>query len=428
MTNLTLHRSTRRDKKMPVAEIIALGAVFAYPALTLTVQGGVNTAMAVIFLAAMFILFTHGRKFREHFSDPASRLFAAAMASGAVAILVNQIAYQHFDPKPFDSELRFLLAIFIFAALRTIRQRLAVVIELAIPIGALVTLLVLAIRYEQNVRLRTDFLDAIHVGEISMLLGFLSLLSINWLRKDGRYMLMLKLVAFLASIYIVIRTGTRGVWLVIPLLLLFGYATQNWRPVSIKTALAVVIGLCVAAYFSVGIVQKRVDLALSNFESYRAGKVENGTAARIELWRVAISLAMRYPVAGIEQGKLPEKLQRMRDAGEINDLVLENGKAEMHSEIAARMAKYGGAGLLSAILVLTIPYWMFLRRMNYRDRLAKGAARMGVMLMLSLFLFGLTVEIFNIKMLAAFYALTISLLMALAYPDEPALTMENNHE
>lgn len=416
MIAMDLRMMNGRLRGVRVAELVACVAVLAYPAITLTVQGGVNVVMAVMFFAAIAMLVSSGKKFNEHFADLDSRLFAMAMMSGAAAILANQLSYMHFDPGPFDSEFRFLLAIFIFVALRQVRQNLAKVLELAIPLGVWVTLLASITWYEQNARIRTDFLDAIHIGEVSMLLGFFSLFMMNGVRKDGWYMLMFKSAAFLVGIYIVVRTGARGVWLAFPLLLMFGYATQSWRPVSIRAALAAIAGLCLAAYLSIGIVQQRVDLTFSSVDSYLSGKVKDGTAARIELWRVALSLLGKHPLTGIEQGSLPEMLQQMHDRGEINNLVLIEGRAEMHSEMAARMAKYGILGLLSAIFILAVPGWMFIRSMKSEDRIARMAARMGLALILSLFIFGLTVEIFNIKMMAAFYALTMAVLMALARP------------
>jgi O-antigen ligase len=54
------------------------------------------------------------------------------------------------------------------------------------------------------------------------------------------------------------------------------------------------------------------------------------------------------------------------------------------------------------------------RSLNARDAQTKVAGLMGMALVSGFFIFGLTVEIFNLKMTAAFYALTLAVLMAAA--------------
>lgn len=407
------------QRQRPIGEWVLYAALLLYPALTLTVRGGVNGAMAVITLVSIYMLAASGKKARERIVDLEAKLFAVAMSSGAFAILINQIYYQHFDARPFDSELRFLLAIFIFVALRPHADRVAAVLEYAFPVGVLATFIILNFVVAFHSRLRADFLDAIHAAEIAVALAFLSLYSINWLRKDRKFLLLLKLGAFLAGISIAIQTGTRGVWVALPVLVLLWYASLARRPFSIKLMLGIIAGLCLFAYSALNIVHKRVDLAVDNLAAYSKGKGNNGTAARIELWKASLRLLRENPVVGIEHNSLVQEMTRMRDAGLINDLTLREATAEMHSELAARMAKYGMLGLLGALAVIFAPLWMFYRRMGASNHVVAVAAKMGVGFVVGFFIFGLTVEVFNIKMVAAFYALTMAVLLALAYRSAP---------
>jgi O-antigen ligase len=408
--------------RLSIFELVLCFALLAYPALLFAVKGGMNSAYAIITLVSLFLLLTPAEHAREVATDRTARLFALAMASGALAILVNQFYFLQFDAHPFDSELRFLAAIPVFLALRRMGNRIYAFLEYAFPLGVLSALAVAAVSSHQAsleltnvVRVRSSFMDSIHFGELALMLGFLSLFSINWLRDDPRHLFLLKLTGFAAGLYLAIQSGTRGSWVAVPVLLMLWYACFNGRKViSAKLAILLVSLFCLFSYFFVDMVQRRVDLVFKNLAAYSQGKVNNGTAARLELWKVSFLLLKEHPTAGIEAGSLAGELTKLRDSGIINDRVLREGIAEMHSEIAARMAKYGLFGLLSALSVYFVPMWLFARSAKSGNRLESGAGKMGVCLTLGFFVFGLTVETFNIKMVAAFYGLTVGILLAAA--------------
>jgi O-antigen ligase len=121
------------------------------------------------------------------------------------------------------------------------------------------------------------------------------------------------------------------------------------------------------------------------------------------------------PVLGIEPGSIDARLTELRDKKVINDWVLYVGKAEMHSEMAARMAKYGLLGIISALAVCFVPGWLFYRALRSANHGATVAARMGLGVVTAFFIFGLTLENYNIKMVAAFYSLTVAVLLAASY-------------
>lgn len=426
--------------RISIRDAVLYLALFAYPAVTLTVRGGVNTAFAIIALLSIIHIFKSATPFREMVQDRTTRLFALAMASGAIGIAINQIYYQKFFPNPFDSELRFLLAILVFIALRNSSRRFISVLEYAFPLGVLAALVYTHFIFPSQGRLHTEFLNAIHVGGIAMVMGFLSLYSINWLRKDPLPLVALKLAGFAAGIYIVIGSGTRGAWLALPILLFIWLVTLEKRIISIKATAVLIVVLCLASYAFVDVIHSRVNLALTQLTSYAAGEMRSGigdgkgdlppvdckcttpgelrsgTAARLELWKAAFHLFKENPVLGIEPGSIDAKLDELGNAGIINDWVVYVGKAEMHSEIVARVAKYGLLGLISALAVSLIPAWLFLRALTTADRARKAAARMGLSVAVAFLIMGLTLENYNIKMVAAFYSLTIAILLAVSYP------------
>lgn len=398
--------------KITINEALLYLALLAYPALVLTVKGGMNTAFAVIALVSIYLIATSSIPFRVMMADRTTKLFTWAMASGALGIAINQIYYQQFDPHPFDSELRFVLAILIFVALKHSNARFTTVLEYAFPLGVLTALLYTQLNFAGQGRLRTEFLDSIHLGGIAMLLGFLSLYSINWLRKDPVPLLALKLLGFAAGIYMVIQSGTRGAWLALPVLLFLWFATLKNRIISIPKVLVLIIIVCLASYSFIKIVHVRVGAAITQITDYANGKKESPTASRLELWKASFLLFKENPVLGIRPDSINAELTALRDAGAINDTTLYVGKGEMHSEIAARVAKYGLFGLIATLAVVLVPGWLFYRALRSREPAVSGSAKMGLCVVVSFFILGLTVENYNIKMVAAFYSLTVAVMLA----------------
>ena len=90
------------------------------------------------------------------------------------------------------------------------------------------------------------------------------------------------------------------------------------------------------------------------------------------------------------------------------------GRGEVHNEILAKTVNLGIFGLLSILSVFAVPLIIFIRSARSSFAQARTAAYMGICLVTGFFIFGLSVEIFNLKMTAAFYSLTVAVLLAAA--------------
>jgi O-antigen ligase len=61
-----------------------------------------------------------------------------------------------------------------------------------------------------------------------------------------------------------------------------------------------------------------------------------------------------------------------------------------------------------------VPFFLFLKLTRAESHSKRIAAIMGMCVIVGFFIFGLTVEIFNLKMTIAFYSLTVAVLLAAA--------------
>ena len=88
--------------------------------------------------------------------------------------------------------------------------------------------------------------------------------------------------------------------------------------------------------------------------------------------------------------------------------------AEVHSEIFAKGAETGIFGLLSLLSIYIVPTAIFWQIAQTSTQQTRRASFMGICLVAGFFIFGLTAEIFNLKMTASFFAMTLAILMAAA--------------
>lgn len=371
-----------------------------------------DTMFFILLGCSLYLLYKNKAAGTPLSLDRSALPFLIAMFLPTLAVFANHVSLNIFDLHPYDSPARFLLAPLIYLALANTPINLALMLEIAFPTGAIASLLTAKVTPTVDGRAVTYFLDAIHFGDLALLFGFLSLFSINWGRRDPRWVLSLKLLGFIAGLYTSILSGTRGGWVAIPVLFTLWLFWSTPKQLKVYRTL-MVLTACLASYFLSGMVHQRVDRAISNLHSYEAGQVDSGTAARLELWKASYYMFTQRPLFGVGPVGFKQMLTNLHDRGIINELVVTEGNAEAHSEIAGNLARYGAAGLISILALYFAPIWSFRKFLHSDSLLSAGAARMGICVAVSFLIFGLTVETFDLKMVAAIYSLTISVLFAI---------------
>lgn len=403
-------------RRWTASTYLVVTLLLGYPTLAVAVQGGMSAVFFLTVVCSIYLLYINRLEGRRADLGRAARIYGLAMGLPALAVLANQISLGEFDARSYDSPARFLLAPLIYLALVNIRVNLAAALELAFPLGAISSLVTAALTPQAGGRAVTYFLDAIHFGDLALLFGFLSLFSINWFRRDPRWVLSLKWLGLGAGVYTSILSGTRGGWVAIPALaaLWLFWSGGAGRKTSRYFMMLAVLIACAASYFLSDMVHQRVDRAISNVYSYTSGQVDSGTAVRLELWKASFHVFMQHPFFGAGTEGFKHALSAMHEQGLINELVMVEGISEAHSEIAGNMARYGALGLVSILALYLVPIWNFGKFLRSNSSLSAGAARMGICVAVSFLIFGLTVETFNFKMVAALYSFTIAVLLAVA--------------
>ena len=414
-------------KKTPVFNNTVMLILLTYPALLLTVRGSMGVLFGVMLIISAVHLFRIRKILSMPHWDSHSIAFALTMASPVVAIFLSQASHGKFDSPSYDWASRFLLAIPIFLALRQTDIRTITVLQYGIPLGALVGLAMLEIHpFDWGGRHTTsNFFNLIHFSDTALILGFLSLFSINWERKDHPLVLALKLCGFMAGMYMSIQSGERGSWAAMPLLMLLWVAAHSKKNLWLKFGIAIPILAATAwlSYSMLEVVHTRIDTIFSDITQYAQGNRDTSVGVRVQLYLAAIHLFSAHPIFGIGPGEFGHSISILADRSVVTPLAGQMGTAEVHNEILHKCAETGIFGLLSILSIYLVPIFILWRSIKSAAISIRIASFMGICLVFGFFIFGLTVETFNLKMTATFFAFTLAVLMAAAMHHEAPETI-----
>jgi O-antigen ligase len=354
--------------------------------------------------------------------------FALAMASALVVIFPAQVYHHDLQLTPYDEAVRLLLAIPIFLAFRAGNTPVTQVLGVSFPAGAILAMVVVAgtSTGPTGTRLGTYFLNPIQFGNLALMLGFLSLYSLRVESKRSPIPAILKLCGLFAGIYLSFRSGTRGGWLAIPVLLIL-WITLGVR-LRVRTSLLVGYGLIaavgVASFFMFDLIHQRAIEVQSDLATFAQGNEDTPVGLRLQILTVVAKIIQNNPLFGAGLQGYKATLADMARAGIITREAVNLGTAEVHNQLLSYAVKYGLPGLLSCLAIHAVPLVIFWRTLKTATGEARIAASMGLCLVTGFFIFGLTVEILNLKHTVTFYSLTLAVLLGAAtrrHPGTPPL-------
>jgi O-antigen ligase len=143
------------------------------------------------------------------------------------------------------------------------------------------------------------------------------------------------------------------------------------------------------------------------------GDFDSSIGSRLQIWHAAVEAISQNPLTGVGPTGPSDALRELSNKGELTPVALQAGLSQIHNEILANTLRLGVFGLLSILAIYLVPISLLMKKISSVDEIGQRAGVMGVLFVTGYFIFGLTFEIFNIKMFATFYAVTVATVLAI---------------
>ncbi|SDF93729.1 MULTISPECIES: O-antigen ligase [unclassified Duganella] len=382
--------------------------IFLFPFLLLITNFGVGLC-SFAFLVTAFVYRRRGwPELVRHLTD----IRGVLIAFSAVLLLAVLLGLMNGDGRMRDLEkpLRMLAASSVMLTVLACRPSRKA-LWWGLIAGAVAGCLFIAYqRWGMGVDRPGGLINSITFGDIMLCLGLMCLAAtLDFAGRSAAWPALGALAGLTGSI----ATGTRGGWLAIGfsvlLLVRFGHVLHGrWRKALALLALALVV----STYFipQTG-ARERIDEGISDVQHYfNGGPSYTSVGIRLELWRSALQLIEKHPLAGASVPTVRAELEQLVAEGRAHPYVLDFD--HFHNDLLQVLVYGGVVGLLAWGSTLVAPFLFFRRQLQCGDHL-NAPALAGMLLVLSYFSFGLTEVIFWSMRSNLFYAMMLFLLAGL---------------
>lgn len=414
--------------------------LMVYPSGLLLLKGGMNGAMILLLLIALLVRFLPPINLSAPIWRKEWWLYIVAMFGMSAAILISQIANHDLLARPHDAASRYWLALPIFWLMLRVGPSVLHSLQYAFPLAA-----ILGWGFAEDSGNGAGFtlpwLNKILFGDYLLLFGVLSLFSIDWFGKDTLPLRLLKWAGFVFGLIATFHSGTRGALLAIPVFIAIYWYSRGVRLSFKVVALsftAAIVAITIG-YFSSDTAQQRLQVLSNDIATYESGNKDTSTGIRWQLNKAAIQVFLQHPIFGVGPevvGGKPDgfakEIERMFQAGELTPGAAEIGRCcQAHNEILAKAADLGLLGLAALFALYGVPLYLFWQATKETLQIRKTAGILGLTLVSGHVIFGLTVGLLGLTMTAAFYALSVAVLLAACYNEnkisESITTKKDSH-
>lgn len=205
-------------------------------------------------------------------------------------------------------------------------------------------------------------------GNIAMSLGLFCLCGLFWAQKTGRLVFSLfMLLGTCAGMGASFLSGTRGGWLLLPLILLtIGMLFKEcfYR----KSTFAMVLSALLCSVFFVvqpqSGVEARIELAQRDVSQYLdKTNLDTSLGIRFQLWQSAWQSFADKPLFGWGNHGIRSSQKAQLDHGEISQFIYDFN-SHAHNQFLDEMAKRGVVGLGALLIMMLTPLFLVKRRLR----------------------------------------------------------------
>jgi len=404
---------------------------FIIPAVVLfpiTIKGWASGILIVSSIISIIIIYKNRIKIIEIIDDSTkfNNLLILALCSfflPFIVCLLTDTIKGVWLPRNYDAPLRYLLSIIIFIYISHYGWNVENRLKLMFGLSSIFTLFIIPFFPAtgwvslHSHRLSSPFIDPLIFGQLSLLLGVVSILSIDMFNKKNLQNIILMLGG-LIGIYLSIKTDSRTGWLAVPFVLAFNIfqLLEQRLSKSISALMALLLSLIIVLvlYNFTGNVKQRINTAIYEVKNYQWNILSptNGFNERVGFVRIGYHLFTLRPLTGWQNFDISIH----QDDPEIANFVSVETRhgvkvSGFHNQFIDDMVKYGIFGLFSSLSVFLLPLLFFLY--CYIKNIKKRLANIGIAIIFIQMISCLSHHVMSFKFVSSFYAMLIMILIGL---------------
>lgn len=385
-----------------------------YPTFMLVVKHGMNGVFLFMLLLAFVVWVARPADMGAVVWRREWTIYALAMLAMSVAIFISQSYNQSNTVRFHDAATRYWLAIPVFLLLQRLRPNVLAVLQFAFPVAAITGFL---LAKDMGGRSGVGTLDLIHFGNFELILGIMSLFSMDWFGRDKLALRILKILGFSAGLAASLASGSRGGWLAIPVFaaIFIYFRVARFSPRIILSMLMAVMLITTLLYSVSAPFHQRVNELANDVARFDRGDRDTSTGIRWQLYKAAADVISRHPIFGVGPAGFALEMKPMMEAGKITPMAAELGRGEVHNDILCKTAGMGVFGLIAMLAIYFVPFRLFWQATRSAHEQVKRAGQLGVTFVSGIAVFGLTAECLNLTLATAFYSFTVAALLAACY-------------
>ena len=258
-------------------------------------------------------------------------------------------------------------------------------------------------------------------GNMSLLMGAMSLAGIGWFKKQqSPWYTLLPIVGALMGLLASFLSHARGGWVAIPVIAIllmwfYGKYVAKWK-LGLGLMLLVLLLFSVYKVPQTGVANK-LDVTVHNVQQYfntDISHISHGTSigSRFEMWQASWTIFLENPVIGVGWGNyqeyakiLVEQGLRHRSAGDW---------PHPHNQFLSSLVSGGILGFIATVALFVVPIVIFYRVIASRNHTddAKRMALAGLILVVSFAIFNLSESFLERSRTVGFFVFYLAVCMA----------------
>ncbi|MEZ9303482.1 O-antigen ligase family protein [Vibrio breoganii] len=204
----------------------------------------------------------------------------------------------------------------------------------------------------------------IQTGAMVTTLAMSSLaLSIYYYRKNSIKLVFISLISFLLAIFGSAMSGSRGVWIFIPIAIIYlFYINRDLLNKKIFIFLMITFALVFGALSQTKLIQDRLDQGIDNIQDYSDNSNKyTPLGIRIDLWKSAIGTFNEHPILGSGTEGRIESRKSQGESGYI-DIKTSKLRYHAHNQYLENLSVYGIVGFTTLLLLFLYPLYIFTKK------------------------------------------------------------------